>query len=148
MFLVILHLYNPFLGQRQPPPPPVKVDSEDEYRMDDVLDSRLVGGWRKLQCLVKWTGYDHPTSTWEDTAGVDGLQASTASMLCARTSRAPRQCRRDYTWTPSASPELGRLRGGYCHGPGLGPDAGRPGNTATCLANDEDLALATPRVFS
>ena len=64
---------DPFPGQRQPPPPPVEANGEHKYHVGDVLDSRLFGRWRKLQYLVKWTGYDRPT--WEDVAGVDDLQA-------------------------------------------------------------------------
>ena len=52
---------NPFPGQ---PPPPVEADGEDEYYVDGASGSRLFGRWRKLQYLVKWAGYDHPT--WED----------------------------------------------------------------------------------
>ena len=50
-----------------------EVDDEDEYHVEDVLDSRLFGRWRKLQYLIRWTGCDSPT--WGDAAGVDGLQA-------------------------------------------------------------------------
>ena len=64
---------DPFPGQRQLPPPPVEVDGEEEYHVDDVLDSRLFNRWRKLQYLVKWTGYDCPT--WKDAANVNGPQA-------------------------------------------------------------------------
>ena len=63
---------DPSPGQLQPPPPPVEVDGEQEYHVD-ILDSRIFGRWRKLQYLVQWAGYDRPT--WEDAAGVDGLQA-------------------------------------------------------------------------
>ena len=31
---------DPFPGQRVEPPPPVVVDVEEEYRVDEVLDSR------------------------------------------------------------------------------------------------------------
>ena len=31
------------------------------------------GWWKKLQYLVKWSGYDRPT--WEAAENVDGLQA-------------------------------------------------------------------------
>ena len=64
---------DPFSCQLQPPPPPAEDDSEQEYRVDGILDSRIFGHWRKSQYLVRWTGYDRPT--WEDAAGVDGLQA-------------------------------------------------------------------------
>ena len=40
--------------------------------MDEILDSRIFGRWKKLQYLVKWTG---ESPTWDSAAGVDGLQA-------------------------------------------------------------------------
>jgi transposase InsO family protein len=64
---------DPLPGQRIPPPPPVEVDGEAEYHVDEILDSREFGRWKKLQYLVKWTGYDQPN--WEPAEDVDGLQA-------------------------------------------------------------------------
>ena len=55
------------------PPPPVVVDGEEEYRVDEVLDSREYSRWKKLQYLVKWYRYDCPM--WETAENVDGLQA-------------------------------------------------------------------------
>ena len=52
---------NPLPGQTQPPPPPIIVDNEEEYEVEDILDTRKRG--RTLQYLVKWVGFDHPT--WE-----------------------------------------------------------------------------------
>jgi hypothetical protein len=58
-------------GQQVPPPPPVEVDGEQEWEVEEVLDSRM--RHRKLQYLIKWTGYDEPN--WEDARHVNGLQA-------------------------------------------------------------------------
>ena len=45
-------------------PPPVLVNSEEEYKVKEVLDSRM--HQRKLQYLVKWKGYsNHVDWTWE-----------------------------------------------------------------------------------
>ena len=62
---------DPYPGQLQPPPPPVEVDGEEEWLVDDILDARI--RYRNLQYLVKWTGYDQPA--WEDATNVNGLQA-------------------------------------------------------------------------
>ena len=44
----------------QPPPPPVLVDSEPEYEILEILDSKLDNCCCicKLLYLVKWSGYE------------------------------------------------------------------------------------------
>ena len=53
--------YKPvFEVQRtSPPPPPVIVENEEEYKVNEIIDSKLHHG--KLQYLIKWTGYNEPT---------------------------------------------------------------------------------------
>ena len=62
---------DPLLGQIILPPPSIEVDENEEYFAEEVLDSRT--HYRKLQYLVKWTGYDQPT--WEDARLVNELKA-------------------------------------------------------------------------
>lgn len=62
---------DPYPGQRIPAPPPVEVEGEDEYLVDEILDSRLHR--RRLQYLTKWTGYDEPD--WQPAENVNKLQA-------------------------------------------------------------------------
>jgi transposase InsO family protein/predicted aspartyl protease len=62
---------DPMPGQQIPPAPPVEVDGEEEWEVSEVLDSRLFR--RRLQYLVRWTGYDDPT--WEPVDLVEGLRA-------------------------------------------------------------------------
>jgi hypothetical protein len=52
-----------YSGQWPDPPPLVEIDSEDEYFIEAILDSRI--HCCKLQYLVKWIGYDMPD--WEPT---------------------------------------------------------------------------------
>jgi hypothetical protein len=52
---------DPLPGQILPPPLPVVVDGEEEWFVDEILDSRVRRG--RLQYLVKWKG-DY-TPTWE-----------------------------------------------------------------------------------
>ncbi len=52
------------VGRRQNPPPPLElVDGEEEYIVEEILNSRMFR-W-KLQYLVKWEGYGIEGNTWE-----------------------------------------------------------------------------------
>jgi len=53
----LLELYreNKFSSQRTQPPPPIIVEGEPEYELEQIIDSRLHYG--KLQYRAKWTGY-------------------------------------------------------------------------------------------
>ena len=44
------------------PPPPERVDGEEHYIVERVLDSRLMRG--QLQFLVKWEGYGYEENSW------------------------------------------------------------------------------------
>jgi len=52
------------------PPPPVEIDGEEEYEVEEVLDSRRRRG--RLEYLVKWKGYDNTeeSMTWEPVANL------------------------------------------------------------------------------
>src|SRR5437868_12296147 len=71
VFLLSPAADDPLSGQRNPSPPPVIVNDEEEHIVDEVLDARTRRN--KLQYLVKWTGYDNPT--WEPAEDVNSLQA-------------------------------------------------------------------------
>ena len=58
-------------GQTVPPPPSVEIDGEEEWEVEEVLDAKI--RYRKLQYLMKWTGYDIPD--WRDARDVNELQA-------------------------------------------------------------------------
>src|SRR5256885_14668777 len=49
---------DPLPGQKNEPPEPVIVDDEEEWEVDDILDSRRYGRGKRLQYLVKWKGYE------------------------------------------------------------------------------------------
>jgi Chromo (CHRromatin Organisation MOdifier) domain len=43
----------------QPFPPPVIIDEEPEYKISEILDSKLDKRWEcKLLYLVRWSGYE------------------------------------------------------------------------------------------
>jgi len=55
---------NPMVRRRQNPSlPPELVDGEEEYIVEEILNSRMFR--RKLQYLVKWEGYGIEGNTWE-----------------------------------------------------------------------------------
>ncbi|KAH8144565.1 uncharacterized protein LAJ45_11399 [Morchella importuna] len=58
---------HPLPGHIQPPPPPVIVEGEEEFEVQEVMDSRIRRN--QLQYLVKWTGYEQPT--WEPARNLD-----------------------------------------------------------------------------
>ncbi len=48
---------DPLPGQKNEPPGPIVVKDEDEWEIDDILNSRRYR--RRLQYRVKWKGYDN-----------------------------------------------------------------------------------------
>lgn len=54
---------QPLPGQLAEPQGPVVVDNNDEWEVDDILDSRYFGRNKRLQYRAKWTGHE-PDATW------------------------------------------------------------------------------------
>lgn len=48
---------------KPPIPEPVTIEGEEEYEIDDILDSRIFR--RQLQYLIKWKGYTEGDNSWE-----------------------------------------------------------------------------------
>src|SRR5882724_9630695 len=53
-----------------PPPPPVIKDVVEEYKVEQILDSRLFRG--KLEYLVRWKGYGVEEDEWRPVEDVKG----------------------------------------------------------------------------
>ena len=53
-------------GHRQEPPPPILIDGEEEWLVEEILDSQKIRG--SLNYLVKWIGSDNPT--WQPAADI------------------------------------------------------------------------------
>ena len=47
-------------------PPPDLIDGEEEYEIEEILQSRRHGKGRKVQYLVKWKGYPESENMWVD----------------------------------------------------------------------------------
>jgi hypothetical protein len=58
---------DPLPGQEHTEPPPIIIEDE-EWEVDDILNSRLYGRWKRLQYQVKWKGYDKDI-TWYNANG-------------------------------------------------------------------------------
>jgi len=69
--LLDLAANNPLKGQIIQPPPPGEVEGEDEWQVQEVLDSKLLRN--RLRYLVKWEGYDK--TTWELAESINELRA-------------------------------------------------------------------------
>ena len=52
---------DPLPGQQIEPPLPIQVNNEDEWEVEEILDSKVVRG--SLKYRVSWVGYD-PDPAW------------------------------------------------------------------------------------
>jgi len=68
--LIDLAANNRLEGQIIPPPPPVEVEGEEEWEVQEVLDSKLVRN--QLRYLVKCVGYDE--TTWEPAESINEVK--------------------------------------------------------------------------
>ena len=56
--------HDPIAGRHpKPPPPPELIEGEEEYLVEEILDSKMFR--RRLRFLVKWEGYSTEHNTWE-----------------------------------------------------------------------------------
>ena len=55
-----------FHGTNYTRPPPDLINDEEEYEVEQILDSRVRGRNRKVQYLVKWVGYPDSDNQWLD----------------------------------------------------------------------------------
>jgi len=65
-------LEDPILGRKpQAPLPPIVVDGEEEWEVEEILDSH----WhrRRFQFLVKWKGFSREHNSWEAASDVKAL---------------------------------------------------------------------------
>ena len=67
---MLLHLAptDGFQRSPQPLPPIVTAEGEEEYEVEQILDSKMEG--RSLFYYVKWKGYGPEENSWEPKANV------------------------------------------------------------------------------
>jgi hypothetical protein len=64
---------NKVNGLLPPPPKPITVNGEEEYKVDHVRDSKVFG--RTLKYLVRWKGYGEGEDTWEPARNLSNAKA-------------------------------------------------------------------------
>ena len=68
-----LALEDPVPGRHlHPPPLPENVNGEEEFIVEEILDSRVIN--QKLCYLVKWEGYRIKHNSWEPADNVHMLE--------------------------------------------------------------------------
>jgi Chromo (CHRromatin Organisation MOdifier) domain len=55
-------------------PPPDVIEGEEEYKVEQVLDSRCYGRKKQLQYLLKWKGYSEAHNSWEPADQVHAVE--------------------------------------------------------------------------
>jgi transposase InsO family protein len=103
---------NRFEGREIPPPPPIEVDGEDEYIVEDIVDERTRD--RQKEYFVKWRGYPSSMNTWQsydsvkDAAALDRWE--TAQAIAEQRRQRQRGLQRQNTSSNVANPPSTRRR--------------------------------------
>ena len=63
-----------FHGPNYDKPPPDLVEGEEQYKVEQILDERIYGCWKKKQYLVKWKGYPDSDNQWLDAKDMGNAQ--------------------------------------------------------------------------
>ena len=64
---------QPMEGQNKPTPPPIEIQGEEEYEVEEVLDSRRCRGI--VEYRVRWKGYMAEHDTWEPALNLEHAKA-------------------------------------------------------------------------
>jgi Chromo (CHRromatin Organisation MOdifier) domain len=46
------------------------IDGQEEYKVEQIINSRHAGHAKKLQYLLHWKGYSHTHDSWQDATEV------------------------------------------------------------------------------
>ena len=69
--LLLPHKESQLPGQHPPEPASIEVEGEEEYEVEEVLDLRRYGQWKKLQYFVHWKGWGPEHNGWEDVVDLE-----------------------------------------------------------------------------
>jgi len=68
-----VRLYKPQVeGQKKTPPKLVIIEGEEEFKVEKILNKRIVQGKEKF--LVRWKGYTVEEDTWEDRKNLENAK--------------------------------------------------------------------------
>jgi hypothetical protein len=68
------------LGRTQEPPPTIVIDGEQEYKVEEILNSKI--SHCQLQYLVHWQGYDISKHTWEPIENLSNVVEKGRTFTC------------------------------------------------------------------
>src|SRR5467141_525887 len=145
---------DPIAGRRRTaPPPPELIDGEEEYIVEEILDSRMFR--HKLQYLVKWEGYGIENNSWEYSDNLDNA-AEVVADFHARHPGAPCHIRAMAfgmipfcpTSLAFASSRCSPRRGGDCKGNPLTLRCPSPSMPTPSLARERSSSHANTRAFA
>jgi Chromo (CHRromatin Organisation MOdifier) domain len=57
-------------GKNFEQPPPEVIEGQEEYEVEQIIDSRWWGHGQRLQYLLRWKGYSRAHDSWQDAAEV------------------------------------------------------------------------------
>ena len=68
--LLSKHVTDEIPGRTQPPPPPIRIGAEEQYEVEEILDSKWNARTQRLRFYIRWKGYDPSENSWEDDGDV------------------------------------------------------------------------------
>lgn len=93
-------------GQEPEPAPPVEIEGELEYEVEEILDSRVYR--RQFQYLIKWKGYTAEHNSWEPVSNV-GNAKDAISEFHRKHPSAPRRIQLMKQGMPLSQEEFAKL---------------------------------------
>ncbi|SOV07457.1 uncharacterized protein UDID_18912 [Ustilago sp. UG-2017a] len=88
------YVANTIPNRVQPPPPPVEIESDIEYEVEQILDSKVDHHYRDpLFYLVRWVGYGPDHNSWEPASNLTHASDLIAEFHTANPTRpSPTHC--------------------------------------------------------